>query len=89
MKAAITGVAGFLGSHIADALLAQGWDIPDAQGNFLWFPLGEDTLGFAQACDEVGVSIRPFAGDGARVSVGERAADDLLLGVAEKWRSRD
>ncbi|MGH3506042.1 MAG: histidinol-phosphate transaminase [Nocardioidaceae bacterium] len=75
-------------TRVRDALLAQGWDIPDAQGNFLWFPLGEDTLAFAQACDEVGVSIRPFAGDGARVSVGEQAANDLLLDVAEKWRNR-
>jgi histidinol-phosphate aminotransferase len=74
-------------TRVRDALLAQGWRIPDAQGNFVWFPLGEETLEFAQACDEVGVSIRPFAGDGARVSIGEQAANDLLLGVAEKWRA--
>jgi histidinol-phosphate aminotransferase len=74
-------------TRVRDALLAQGWRIPDAQGNFVWFPLGEETLEFAQACDEVGVSIRPFAGDGARVSIGEQAANDLLLGVTEKWRA--
>jgi histidinol-phosphate aminotransferase len=75
-------------TRVREALLAQGWRIPDAQGNFVWFPLGDDTLDFAKACDQVGVSIRPFAGDGARVSVGEQQANDLLLEVAAEWRSR-
>jgi histidinol-phosphate aminotransferase len=75
-------------TRVRDALLAQGWRIPDAQGNFVWFPLGGDTLDFAKACDEVGVSVRPFAGDGARVSIGEGAANDLLLGVAAEWMRR-
>src|SRR3954469_14177549 len=43
-----------------------GWDLPDAQGNFVWFPLGDRALDFAAACGEVGISVRPFAGDGVR-----------------------
>ena len=41
-----------------------GWELPDAQGNFVWFPLGDRALDFAAACGEVGISVRPFAGDG-------------------------
>ncbi len=72
-------------SRVAEALASQGWDLPGAQGNFVWFGLGDDTVAFAQACDEVGISVRPFAGDGARVTIGETAANDLLIEVAGKW----
>jgi histidinol-phosphate aminotransferase len=35
------------------------------------------------------VSVRPFAGDGVRVSIGDPAVNDQFLEVAERWRSRD
>ncbi len=73
-------------TRVRTALLEQGWSIPAAQGNFVWFSLGDDTVEFAAACDEAGVSVRPFAGDGARVSIGEVEANDLLLRVAQRWR---
>jgi histidinol-phosphate aminotransferase len=72
--------------RVRDTLRSQGWDIPDAQGNFVWFALGPDTVPFAEECGAVGVSVRPFAGDGARVSIGEPEANDLLLEVAGGWR---
>jgi histidinol-phosphate aminotransferase len=62
-----------------------GWDLPDAQGNFVWFPLGERALDFAAACGEVGVSVRPFAGDGVRVSIGEAEAFDRVVEVAARF----
>jgi histidinol-phosphate aminotransferase len=34
------------------------------------------------------VLVRPFAGDGVRVSVGEPEATDLLLEVAGEWLAR-
>ena len=67
------------------ALRDQGWDVPDTQANFVWLPLGDDALEFAAACDPV--SVRPFAGDGVRVSIGEPAVNDQFLGVAARWRS--
>ena len=39
-----------------------------AQGNFVWFALGDRTAEFAAAADEAGIMVRPFAGEGARVS---------------------
>ena len=73
-------------TRVVDALRAQGWDIPDAQGNFCWFALGDESTAFAEECDRWGVAVRPFAGDGVRVSIGESEANDILLEVAAAWR---
>lgn len=62
-----------------------GWELPDAQGNFVWFPLGERTMDFAAACGEVGISVRPFADDGVRVSIGETEAFDRVVEVAARF----
>src|SRR3954453_16474181 len=56
-----------------------GLSVPDAQGNFVWFAAGERTLDLAAAADDLGIVVRPFAGDGARVSVGETAANDRVV----------
>ncbi len=69
-------------TRVADALRAQGWAVPDAQGNFVWLPLGERAAAFAAAAEEAGVMVRPFAGDGVRVSIGEPTGNDVLLEVA-------
>ncbi len=72
--------------RVRDALCAQGWDVPDAQGNFVWLPLGDRTADFAAAAERAGVMVRPFAGEGARVSVGEPAGNDVFLEVAASFR---
>ena len=72
-------------ARVVSGLADAGWDVPEAQGNFVWFALGERTLEFAAACDAAGIVVRPFAGDGARVSVGEPEANDRLLEVARAW----
>ncbi|MGX1313147.1 histidinol-phosphate/aromatic aminotransferase/cobyric acid decarboxylase-like protein [Streptomyces calvus] len=41
---------------------------------------------FAQACERAGVVIRPFPGEGVRVTVGEAEANDIFLKVAEGFR---
>jgi histidinol-phosphate aminotransferase len=68
--------------RVCASLVAQGWRVPDAQGNFVWLPLGDRTLDFAATADEAGVMVRPFAGEGCRVSIGEPAGNDVLLRVA-------
>jgi histidinol-phosphate aminotransferase len=65
-------------------LREQGWDVPDSQANFVWLPLGEHALDFAAACHPV--SVRPFAGDGVRVSIGDPHVNDQFLQVAADWR---
>jgi histidinol-phosphate aminotransferase len=60
--------------------------VPETHANFVWMPLGDETVAFAEAVQVEGVSVRPFPGDGARVTIGERAANDLFLEVARSWR---
>ena len=69
-------------TRVLEALRAQGWDIPDSQANFVWFPLGEDTAAFAQACLDAGLTVRPYGTDGARATIGEVEANDRLIEVA-------
>src|SRR5690606_31668477 len=44
----------------------QGWDVPDAQGNFIWLGLGERTMERAGEATSAGVLVRPFPGEGMR-----------------------
>ena len=68
------------------ALRDQGWtSVPESEANFVWLRLGERTADFAAACEAAGVVVRPFAGEGARVTIGEREADDLFLQVAKDF----
>ncbi|WP_329400607.1 histidinol-phosphate transaminase [Streptomyces melanogenes] len=67
-------------------LAGQGWTLPESQANFVWMRLGERTVEFAQACEAAGVVVRPFAGEGVRVTIGETEANDLFLKVAEGFR---
>lgn len=66
-------------ARVLAALRAQGWPIPDTQANFVWFPLGPSAEEFSARCAETGLSVRAFAGDGVRVTVGETAANDRLI----------
>ncbi|MFS0795499.1 histidinol-phosphate transaminase [Microbacterium sp. 1P10AE] len=69
-----------------DALVARlreaGWDVPDAQGNFVWLPAGDRALEVASAFEDAGLIVRPFAGDGVRISIGEEESIDRLVEVA-------
>lgn len=46
-----------------------GYNVPISQGNFLWLPTGPDTARVAAVFDAAGVLVRPFDGDGIRVTV--------------------
>ncbi|WKN48341.1 histidinol-phosphate transaminase [Nocardioides sp. Arc9.136] len=72
-------------TRVVEGLRERGWDVPDAQGNFVWFGLGGRTADFAVAADDLGIVVRPFAGEGARVSIGETEANDRLLRLAESF----
>lgn len=69
-----------------DRLVARlretGWDVPAAQGNFAWLPAGDRALDVATAFEEAGLIVRPFAGDGIRISVGEEESLDRIVEVA-------
>lgn len=73
-------------ARVAEALAGQGWTVPESQANFVWLRLGERTLDFAAACEAAGVVVRPFAGEGVRVTIGETEANDIFLRTAEAFR---
>ncbi|MGW2409224.1 histidinol-phosphate transaminase [Streptomyces sp. NPDC001739] len=73
-------------ARVVDGLLGQGWTVPETQANFVWLRLGDRTTDFAAACERAGVVVRPFAGEGVRVTIGETAAMDLFLQAAEDFR---
>lgn len=68
--------------RVLAALREQGWTLPDAQGNFVWLGVGDRATAMAQAADAVGLTLRPFAGDGVRITIGEVAANDRFLELA-------
>ncbi len=74
--------------RVAAELAGQGWTVPPTQANFVWLRLGDDTADFADTCDRAGISVRPFAGEGARISIGSRAANDALLEVTAGYPRR-
>lgn len=71
-----------------DALVARlraaGWDVPDAQGNFVWLPAVDRALEVAAGFEEAGLIVRPFAGDGVRISIGEDESIDPVVEVATR-----
>jgi histidinol-phosphate aminotransferase len=81
-------VESIVGERVAmvAALRDQGWDVPDTQANFVWLPLGDAALDFAAACAPV--SVRPFAGEGVRISVGSPEANAAFVSLAAAWRER-
>jgi histidinol-phosphate aminotransferase len=75
-------------TRLLECLRDQGWYLPDSQANFVWLPLRERTSAFAADAGRAGVLVRPFAGEGVRISVGETEATDLLLDVTADWVGR-
>lgn len=74
--------------RVSEVLRAEGWTVPETEANFVWLRLGDHTTAFAEACDAAGISVRPFPGEGARISIGESAANDAFLAVASAFPYR-
>ena len=74
--------------RVSAALRADGWTVPETEANFVWLRLGDHTTAFAQACEATGVAVRPFAGEGARISIGTSAANDAFLALASAFPHR-
>jgi histidinol-phosphate aminotransferase len=71
--------------RVVKGLVDVGVAVPEPQGNFVWFGAGDHTLDLAAAADELGIVVRPFAGDGARVSIGETEANDRIIELARTF----
>jgi histidinol-phosphate aminotransferase len=69
-------------ARVSGELLAMGYDVPPSEANFVWLPQGEDTLTWAAGCEQRKVIVRPFAGHGARVTIGTADENDRFLAAA-------
>jgi histidinol-phosphate aminotransferase len=67
--------------------ILQQWvpDLPASQANFVWLPLGAKAAEFGQVCEANGVIVRPFAGDGVRVTIGTPEENNAFLAAAERY----
>ena len=73
-------------TRVEAGLLAAGLKPSDSEANFVWMRLGECTMAFAAGCDAIGLSVRPFDGEGVRITIGEPEANSRLIEFAESWR---
>ena len=75
-------------TRVVDALRANGVELPDSHANFVWLPLGERALEFADFAQERGLVVRPFDGDGVRCTIAEEEANDRLVDVVREFYGR-
>ncbi|MET7679217.1 histidinol-phosphate transaminase [Streptomyces sp. NPDC005423] len=68
--------------RVRGVLSAGGRPLPPSEANFLWLPLGDRATAFGEHCGRLGVVVRPFAGDGVRVSIGSPDQNDAFLSAA-------
>ena len=69
-------------TRLRDGLVAQGWRIPEPQGNFVWLVTGEATTAAAELFEKHGIVARVFAPEGIRISVGESESVEKVLAAA-------
>ncbi|WP_432983914.1 histidinol-phosphate transaminase [Dactylosporangium sp. CA-233914] len=68
-------------SRVVEAVRKVYPDVPETQANFFWLPLGDASAEFAATCEQAGVIVRAFQGDGVRVTVGTPEENDAFLRV--------
>lgn len=73
--------------RIIGALRAQGWDLPDSGGNFVWLPAGPATTDVAAVFRHHGLLVRAFPDAGVRVTIGEVESHGLVVEAAASARA--
>ena len=71
--------------RVADTLKKIVPDLPPTQANFVWLPLRDRATAFASACEDAGVIVRAFPGDGVRVTIGTPEENDAFLAAAQDF----
>ena len=65
--------------RVVKALTDSGYSLPDAQANFVFIPLGEQTEAVCLGLEQRGIVTRPFPGVGIRVTIGSHSENDRFL----------
>ncbi|MBM7517353.1 histidinol-phosphate transaminase [Nocardioides nitrophenolicus] len=72
-------------ARVAALLGSRGIVVPDSEANFVWLPLGPRSSAFAELCREHGLLVRPFDGEGVRITVGDPDLRAVLAEVLAGW----
>lgn len=72
-------------TRVLAGLKGLGWEVPDAQGNFLWLELGADSQEFAVLAQSQALSLRAFGDEGVRVTIGEAEANSRFLEICASY----
>ena len=72
-------------NRVTAALRDVGYALPDSQANFVWLPLGSDSTEFFQRAADERLIVRPFAGEGVRVTISSPEENDAFLRFAAEW----
>jgi histidinol-phosphate aminotransferase len=72
-------------SSIAALLRGHGLEVLPSQANFVWTPLGDRAVDFAELAAAHGVLVRPFPGEGVRITVGDPQLADALTPALAQW----
>lgn len=70
--------------RLVAGLRETGWEVPDAQGNFVWLPAGDRALEVAAVFEAADLIVRPFAGDGVRITVAEEESLDRVVAASRR-----
>jgi len=63
-------------ARVTQILREHGYDVMDSQANFVWLPLGDETVEVHTNLEQLGIICRPFAGHGIRVTIGTPEEND-------------
>lgn len=72
-------------TRVVEALRGCGWEVPEAEGNFIWLELGDTTPEFAALADQQALSVRAFGVEGIRVSIGEPEANSRFIALCRAF----
>ncbi|MET4146493.1 histidinol-phosphate transaminase [Arthrobacter sp. UYCo732] len=72
-------------ARVTSGLHDLGWSVPNAQGNFVWLDLAENSGEFAELAGKQALSVRAFGSEGVRVSIGEPEANSRFLQLCANY----
>jgi len=72
-------------ARVWSALVGSGFVVPESEANFVWLPLGDRTTAFAEHCAAAKILVRPFAAEGARVTIAGEGENDAFLAAARSF----
>lgn len=65
--------------RVSAALSQAGWPVTPSQANFVWLPVGEEAMTVFTRLEVAGILIRPFAGEGVRITIGSPGENDRVI----------